>query len=160
MTVESTRHSSSSAWKVIASILIVAPLVIVTCGLSLMAVVMGGGALIGSGNVAAGIMLLGPAGLAGWYLYSLIASLWRNRRGEGIILGLIVGLIILSIMLFNITDDALDRCRSNSPWTAKNYGETYGLGTVGLAGWGLTLFLILRALYAKPTTISDHSIRR
>jgi hypothetical protein len=160
MTLESTHHSNSSAWKIIASILIVAPLAIVTCGLSLMAVIMGGGALIGSGNAAVGILLLGLAGLAGWYLYSLVASLWLNRRGARIILGLIVGLIILSIMVFNITDDALDRSRSNSPWTAKNYGETYGLGTVGLAGWGLTLFLIFRAVYAKPTTISNHNIRR
>ena len=115
-----------------------------------MAVIMGGGALIGSGNVAVGVMLLGLAGFAGWYLYSLIASLWLNRRGASIILGLIIGLIILSIMVYNITDDALDRSRSNTPWTTKNYAEAYGLGSIGFAGWGLTLFLILRAAYSKP----------
>lgn len=153
MPPETFQHKGSSAWKVIATVLIVIPLTLVTCGFSLMAVLMGLGALMGSGVPAVGALLLGLAGLAGWYLYSLIASFWLDRRSAGIILGLIVGLIILSIGVFNIADDAFARNRSNNTWTAKNYGETYGLGSVGLAGWGLTLFLICRAAFAKPATL-------
>jgi len=153
MPSEALQRKESAAWKVIATVLVVAPLALVTCGLCLMAVLMGLGALMGSGVPAVGALLLGLAGLAGWYLYSLIASLWLDRRGASIILGLIVGLIILSIGVFNIADDALARNRSNTAWTAKNYGETYGLGSVGLAGWGLTLFLICRAALAKPSDL-------
>jgi hypothetical protein len=153
MSLESPQHKGSSTWKIIALIFIVAPLAVVTCGLILMAVIMGVGALVGTGNAAVGVMLLGLAGLAGWYLYSLMGSLWFNRRGASIILGLIVGLIILSIGVFNIADDAFDRIRSNNTWIAKNYVETYGLGLVFLTGWGLTLFLILRAMYWTPIVV-------
>ncbi len=155
MPPETLQHKGSSAWKVIASVLIVAPLALVTCGLSVMAVFMGLGALMGSGVPAVGALLLGLAGLAGWYLYSLIASLWLDRRGASIVLGLIVGLVILSIGVFNIADDAFARNRSNNTWTAKNYGETYGLGSIGLAGWGLTLFLICRSAFTKPAALPN-----
>jgi hypothetical protein len=144
MPPKAPQHKNSPAWKIVVSVLIVAPLAVVTCGLSLMAVIMALGALTGTAPTA-GVLLLYLVGLAGWYLYSLIASLWFDRRGASIVLGLVVGLIFLSIVIFNIADDTLGRVRSNITWTAKQYGETYGLGSVGLAGWGLTLFLIRRA---------------
>ena len=80
MPPETFQHKGSSAWKVIATVLIVIPLTLMTCGFSLMAVLMGLGALMGSGVPAVGALLLGLASLAGWYLYSLIASFWLDRR--------------------------------------------------------------------------------
>lgn len=157
MPPESPQHRRSSAWKVIASFLIVAPLAALTCTLILMALFFGL-AITASGGFIQGPMLLFLAGLGVWSLHSLIASLWLARRGRSILFGLIVGFIILSIGFVKIADDALARTRSNIAWTAKDFRETYGTGCVVLAGWGLTVFLIFRTAFAKPVAPPTASI--
>ena len=150
MPPETPQYKGCLAWKIFASVSIVAPLAVITCWFSLLAVFSAMGALTGSGIPAVGAMLLALAGLAMWFLYSLSLSLWLDLRGVCIIFGLIIGLIILSIGLFNIAVDALAKTRSNNAGTMNDYSSNIGLGSIGLASWGLTLCLLCRAAFSKP----------
>ena len=148
MPPEPIQHKGPLAWKVIVSALIAAPLTVVTCGSSYLAVRLGLAVLMGDGIQPKGALLLGLAGLAGWYLYSMIVSLWLGRRGAPIILGLIVGLIFLSIGGCSIVAHRVGF--PGRTWVLRDYWEAYFVS----ASWVLTLFLICRAAFSKAPTPS------
>ncbi len=138
------------------SVLVVGPLGMVTLFLSTLAMMMGIGALIGGGNPGVGILFFSLGGLSCWFLYSLVVSLWLHRREASKVIGLIFGLIVLSVFVVNTADSTIARIGSNRGWVARNYIDTFGFGIIFLNGWILTAFLLFRAAYPKRATAAPY----
>lgn len=95
-------------------------------------------------------LLLGALGCL--YVYSLIASLWLDRRDGWIVFGLLEGMLFLGIGAYNVFDDAIGRFSSVNSWTTKSYFETFVLGPLAIAGIALSVYLLYKRMPPSHAT--------
>ena len=126
--------------KVLVGILIATPLCLEVGFLSFLALWMG----IMSLPLGIVFLLLGVLGCL--FIYSLIASLWLDRRDGWIVFGLLEGMLFLGIVAYNIFDDTIGRSSPVDAWTTKNYFESFVLGPLAVAGILLSLYLLYKRM--------------
>jgi len=124
-----------------------------------MAAMMGFGAILSSGPLP-GVAFVLLAAFAVWYVWALALAVWRGRSSGIITGGLAIGWTILSWFVVVIGSEAYSRLTSHTTWSAKNYGETYGLGVVLFFAWLLTSLLLVRTAFADRLGITRPLIRR
>ena len=95
-------------------------------------------------------ILLGALGFL--YVYSLMASLWLDRRDGWIVFGLLEGILFLGIGAYNFIDDTIRRFSSVNVWTTKNYFETFVQGPLAIAGIALSIHLLFKRMPPRHTT--------
>jgi hypothetical protein len=95
-------------------------------------------------------VLLGALGCL--YVYSLISSLWLDRRDGWIAFGLLEGMLFLAIGAYNCFDDTIGRSLPVNSWSIKIFFETFVLGPLALAGIPLSLYLLYKRMPPNPTS--------
>ena len=126
--------------KFLVGILIAIPLCLEVGFLSFLALWMG------IMSLPLGIVFLLLGGLGCLFVYSLIASLWLDRRDHWIVFGLLEGMFFLGIGAYTIFVDAIGRSSPGDTWTTKNYFETFVLGSLAVAGIPLSLYLLYKRI--------------
>ena len=120
--------------------LIVIPLCLEVGFLSFLALCMG----IMSFPLGILLILLGALGFL--YVYSLMASLWLDRRDGWIVFGLLEGILFLGVGAYNFIDDTIRRFSSVNVWTTKNDFETFVQVPLAIAGIALSIHLLFKRM--------------
>lgn len=144
--MQAERKSKFSMGKGLVWILIAIPLCLEVGILSILALCMG----IMSLPLGIVLLLLGVLGCL--YIYSLITSLWLDRRDGWIVFGLREGIFFLVIGAYNCFDGAIGRSSPVNAWTTKNYFETFLLGPLAIAGIALSFYLLYKRMPPNRAT--------